>query len=85
MESTIKRALRVTFGLALFSSLGASGLVAGVEEMRREVQAMREAEVAWRHIPWRTCLVQGLREWKAESKPVVLWMFIDRPIDDKRC
>ena len=39
----------------------------------------------WRDIAWRTCLVQGLNESRKTNKPLILWMFIDRPIDDERC
>ena len=47
--------------------------------------ALRVEEVAWRRIDWRTCLLDGLIESRRSSKPVLLWVFIDRPVDDKRC
>ena len=70
----------------LFASAASAALAApGPQEMHREVEAMREADVSWRKIPWHTCLLKGLREAQAEKKPVILWVFIDRPVDDKRC
>ena len=39
----------------------------------------------WREIAWKSCLLEGLKESRAQKKPVLLWVFIDRPIDDARC
>ena len=41
--------------------------------------------VAWREIAWKSCLLEGLKESRAKNKPALLWVFIDRPIDDARC
>jgi hypothetical protein len=30
-------------------------------------------------------LLEGLKESRAKNKPALLWVFIDRPIDDARC
>jgi len=54
-------------------------------KMRASVEALRAPKVAWRGIEWKTCLLDGLRAARAESKPVLLWIFIDRPVDDARC
>jgi hypothetical protein len=40
---------------------------------------------AWREIAWKSCLLEGLKESRAQNKPALLWVFIDRPIDDARC
>ena len=50
-----------------------------------QVEALKEEDVAWRKIPWKTCLLDGLKASREQDKPVVLWIFIDRPIDDERC
>ena len=42
-------------------------------------------DVAWREIQWKGCLLEGLAESRAKKKPVLLWVFIDRPADDARC
>jgi len=42
-------------------------------------------EVAWRKINWKTCLLDGIRASRKQNKPMVLWVFIDLPVDDKRC
>ena len=51
----------------------------------KEVNSLQVEEVAWRQIDWKTCLVDGLQESQATKKPLMLWVFIDRPIDDERC
>jgi hypothetical protein len=55
------------------------------EQVRAAAEALVKRNVAWREVQWRTCLLEGLRESRAAGKPLVLWVFIDRPIDDERC
>lgn len=54
-------------------------------ELRKSVSDLHVDDIAWRQIPWETCLINGLQRSRAERKPLVLWVFIDRPIDDERC
>ena len=53
--------------------------------LKAEIDGLRPAKVAWREITWKSCLVAGLQESRATNKPVLLWVFIDRPADDARC
>ena len=55
------------------------------EALVKEIDALKPAKVAWREIAWKSCLLEGLKESRAKSKPVLLWVFIDRPADDARC
>lgn len=55
------------------------------EALLKEVEALKAPKPAWREIPWKPCLIEGLRESAEKKKPVLLWVFIDRPADDKRC
>jgi hypothetical protein len=55
------------------------------EALLAEIAALKDARVAWRGIAWKTCLLEGLKESRARNKPVLLWIFIDRPADDARC
>ncbi len=55
------------------------------EALKAEVEALRVEDVAWRRIPWKSCLVEGLKESRSLNKPLMLWVFIDRPVDDTRC
>lgn len=54
-------------------------------DLKSQITEMRVEEVAWRKIKWKTCLIDGLHASRKEKKPVILWVFIDRPVDDKRC
>ena len=56
-----------------------------LEQIRTEVEGLIVKDVAWRTINWRTCLLDGLQESQRTGKPLMLWVFIDRPIDDERC
>jgi hypothetical protein len=55
------------------------------EALQAEIEALKAAKVAWREMAWKSCLLEGLRESRARNKPVLLWVFIDRPADDARC
>ena len=53
--------------------------------LKAEIEALKAEKVAWRAIVWKSCLIEGLKESREKKKPVLLWVFIDRPIDDARC
>ena len=58
---------------------------ASPEAILAEIEALRVPRVAWREISWRSCLLEGLKESRESGKPLLLWVFIDRPADDARC
>ena len=55
------------------------------EALKAEIEALKAPKVAWREIAWKSCLIEGLKESREKKKPVLLWVFIDRPADDARC
>ena len=55
------------------------------DALKAEIEALKAAKVAWRESAWQSCLLEGLKESRAKNKPALLWVFIDRPIDDARC
>ena len=55
------------------------------EALQAEIGALKAAKVAWREIAWKSCLLEGIKESRAKNKPALLWVFIDRPVDDARC
>jgi hypothetical protein len=55
------------------------------ESLSAEIESLKAAKVAWREIAWQSCLIDGLRESREKHKPALLWVFIDRPVDDARC
>ena len=77
---------------ALFSPQGrrspdkpATEKASALETLQEEIEALKAPKVAWRAIPWKSCLLDGLRESRSRNKPILLWVFIDRPVDDARC
>jgi hypothetical protein len=55
------------------------------DSLKADIEALKAAKVAWREIAWKSCLLEGLKESRAKNKPALLWVFIDRPVDDARC
>ena len=55
------------------------------EALKADIEALKANKVAWRAIGWKSCLLEGLKESRAKNKPALLWVFIDRPVDDARC
>ena len=55
------------------------------QQLLAHVESLHVKDVPWRSIPWKTCLLDGIRESRKQHKPIVLWIFIDRPVDDERC
>jgi hypothetical protein len=75
--------------LAVLLASSASGQdskkAATPEALKADIDGLKAAKVAWRGIAWKNCLLEGLKESRAKNKPVLLWVFIDRPADDARC
>lgn len=55
------------------------------DALNAEIESLRASKVAWREIAWKPCLLDGLKESREQRKPILLWIFIDRPADDARC
>lgn len=55
------------------------------KSLETKINSLRIAQPAWRHIQWTPCLLDGLALSRKQKKPIVVWCFIDRPIDDERC
>ena len=54
------------------------------EALKKKIEAMKPAKHVWREIPWKTCLLEGLKEARERNKPVLLWVFIHNP-NEERC
>ena len=67
------------------SASGQDSKNATPEALKAAIEALKAPKVAWRGIAWKNCLLEGLKESRAKNKPALLWVFIDRPIDDARC
>ena len=83
---TLSLMLVLLFSLSFFQFVGAQeNKTIPFDELSKQVTSLKKEDVAWRKIDWKTCLIDGLNESKKQSKPILLWVFIDRPIDDERC
>src|SRR5438874_11810993 len=89
---TMKRVAVLGSLLVLFAGITSAQEIPGptkqpptLAALQAEIAALKAGRVAWREIAWRSCLLEGLEESRAKNKPVLLWVFIDRPSDDARC
>jgi hypothetical protein len=86
-----KLAVLGSVGILLAGTICAEGpssnpkKAATAESLQAEIESLRAPKVAWRDIQWKSCLLEGLKESREKEKPVLLWIFIDRPTDDARC
>ncbi len=78
----LSRAAVVAVGVAGIAH-GASP--ASLTSIQARIETLKAPDVAWRQIPWKSCLLDGLREARRTGKPLMLWIFIDRPAGDQRC
>jgi hypothetical protein len=91
MQRLTVRAAALVFAGLVCGQAGAENVPVAEKEpvtldaLQAEINALKAPKVAWREIDWKSCLLEGLREARAKHKPALLWVFIDRPIDDERC
>ena len=55
------------------------------DALRADIEALMPAQLAWREIPWRTCLLEGLKEAREQKKPILLWVVGPGDALDGRC
>src|SRR5262249_23616334 len=90
-EMTMKRVTVAATVALLFASVACAQetkpqkKAATPEGLTAEIESLKAPRVAWRQIAWKSCLLDGLKESRQKKKPVLLWVFIDRPADDARC
>jgi hypothetical protein len=75
----------VTLAVCRRSVMASAATPKTLAALEAEIQALKPAKLAWREIAWKSCLLEGLKESRERQKPVLLWVFIDRPADDARC
>jgi hypothetical protein len=51
--------------------------------LRAEIEALRPARHVWRAIPWKTCPLEALKESRERNKPVLAWVFLGTPTDER--
>ncbi|MSR33087.1 MAG: hypothetical protein EXR99_16480 [Gemmataceae bacterium] len=84
--------LRVT-ALAMVVGLLASAVWAGEtptdkkanspEALKAEIEALIPAKHVWRAIHWKTCPLEALKASREQNKPVITWVFLGVPTDER--
>lgn len=49
------------------------------ESLHAEIEALKPAKHIWREVKWKTCLLEALRDARAQKKPVLLWVLGGEP------
>jgi hypothetical protein len=55
-----------------------------LEDLRAEIEALKPPKLVWKEIPWKTCPLEALKESREQKKPVIIWVFLGNP-SDERC
>jgi hypothetical protein len=53
------------------------------DALKTELEALRPAKHAWRAIDWQTCPLAALKAARQEKKPIVAWVFLGIPTDER--
>ncbi len=78
------KSIAATLGFLLLSGLGLAAPAPGaIDALRAEVEALRPANHVWRAIPWKTCPLEALKAAREEKKPIITWVFLGVPTDER--
>lgn len=78
------RQLVLLSALSLALGVPASGDEPSPDSLRVEIDALRPARLAWREVEWRECPLAAFAEARATGRPVIVWVFLGNP-SDERC
>jgi hypothetical protein len=53
------------------------------DALQAEVEALKPADHVWRAIPWKTCPLEALAAARAQRKPIIPWVFLGVPADER--
>jgi len=65
-------------------ALALLALLAAQDDLRKQVDELRPENHVWREIAWKTCPLEALKESREQKKPVLIWVFLGNP-SDERC
>jgi hypothetical protein len=51
--------------------------------LQNEVESLKPAGHVWREIQWKTCPLEALKESRDKKKPVIAWVFLGIPTDER--
>lgn len=78
-------ALMAVVAGALSLPARANAATASPQAFEQELRALEPPKLVWREINWRSCLLDGIREARAQKKPILLWAFINSDPAEERC
>lgn len=86
LMATAAAALLASAGIALSAAPPPTGDDKdSPETLKTEILALAPANLVWREIEWRYCLLEGISEARAQKKPILLWAFINADPGEERC
>ena len=53
------------------------------EAFQREIESLRPGDLAWKKAGWLNCPLKALRRSRSENKPIVVWVFLGNPADER--
>ena len=53
------------------------------EALQAEIDALKPAKHVWRAIAWKTCPLEALKAAREQKKPVLAWVFLGVPTDER--
>jgi len=76
--------------LSLLALIGAAAAVASAQtpdrtpvQLKTEIESLRPERLAWREIRWINCPLVALRLSREQKKPVIAWVFLGNPTDER--
>jgi hypothetical protein len=53
------------------------------DALKAEIDALRPANHVWRAIDWKTCPLEALKAAREQKKPIIAWVFLGVPTDER--
>jgi hypothetical protein len=51
--------------------------------LQAEIEALKPTHHVWRAIAWKTCPLEALKAAREQKKPVLAWVFLGIPTDER--
>jgi hypothetical protein len=53
------------------------------DALKAEIAALKPADHVWRAITWRICPLEALKASREQKKPIIAWVFLGIPTDER--
>jgi hypothetical protein len=70
-------------GTALLTSISAAAEPGTPEALKADILSLKPADHVWRAIAWKTCPLEALKESREQKKPIIAWVFLGIPTDER--